>query len=140
MNELWRRQEEREMTDTQLSTERFLRVCEEERDGEEFVRDLLSRLGDKWSILVISTLAGGPLRFTELQRSMAGISHRMLSVTLRALVTDGLVSRESFDEVPPRVEYSLTPLGHTLLGPVLGLIDWARDHQLEVEANRLRAL
>jgi DNA-binding HxlR family transcriptional regulator len=126
------------MTDTQHSTERFLKLCGEDREGDEFVRDLLSRLGDKWSILVISTLASGPLRFTELQRATDGISHRMLSVTLRALVTDGLVSRESFDEVPPRVEYALTPLGNTLLGPVLGLIDWASEHQLEVEANRKR--
>ncbi|MGO4612386.1 winged helix-turn-helix transcriptional regulator, partial [Variovorax sp. 2RAF20] len=70
----------------------------------------------------------GPRRFTELQHAIPGISHRMMSVTLRALVVDGLVHRESFDEMPPRVEYSVTPLGETLLRPMLTLVAWANDH------------
>jgi DNA-binding HxlR family transcriptional regulator len=124
------------MPDTSSVTERFLRVCDEGPASDEFVRGLLTRVGDKWSIMIASTLARGSLRFTELQDAIPGISHRMLSVTLRSLVVDGLVHRESFREVPPRAQYSLTPLGETLLSPMLALVAWANEHSVEIESNR----
>lgn len=125
------------MADSITVVEELLEACEDTPDTNGFVRGLLSRVGDKWSIMVIATLAPGRMRFTQLQKAVPGISHRMLAVTLRSLTVDGLVDRESFGEVPPRVEYRLTPLGETLLVPVLALIDWAGEHRDEVEANRV---
>lgn len=94
------------------------------------VRELLSRIGDKWTIFVVLSLnlLGGRARFSELERAVPGISQRMLSVTLRSLERDGLVTREVFPEVPPRVEYEITPLGQSLLTPTQGLVDWAKAH------------
>jgi DNA-binding HxlR family transcriptional regulator len=91
------------------------------------IRELLTKVGDSWSIYVVLTLAklkGNRARFSELERAIPGISQRMLSMTLRSLERDGLVMREIFPEVPPRVEYELTPLGKTLLVPLQGLVDW----------------
>lgn len=102
----------------------------------ELVRDVLARVGDKWTILIINTLAPGPLRFTELHEQVVGISQRMLSQTLRALTRDGLVSRTAYAEVPPRVEYTLTPLGHSLGDAVQNLVHWVREHQDDVVSNR----
>ncbi|MGO4301277.1 winged helix-turn-helix transcriptional regulator [Leifsonia sp. RAF41] len=127
------------MSDTQSVTEELLNLCDEGPASDEFVRGLLTRVGDKWSILTLRTLGEGPRRFTELQHAIPGISHRMMSVTLRALVVDGLVHRESFDEMPPRVEYSVTPLGETLLRPMLTLVAWANDHSDEIQRNRSQA-
>ncbi len=124
------------MPDTKQLTDQFLSVCDETPDSTGFVRELLTRVGDKWSILVIATLARGSLRFTKLHDAIPGISHRMLTVTLRALATDGLVSRISYGEVPPRVEYALTPLGETLLEPILALVAWADEHHAEIESGR----
>ncbi|MCS5719606.1 helix-turn-helix transcriptional regulator [Herbiconiux sp. CPCC 205763] len=121
---------------TQSNTAELLEACDEGPASGEFVRDLVSKVGDKWSILTLSTLARGSLRFTELQHAIPGISHRMLSVTLQSLVRDGLVERESFGEVPPRVEYSLAPLGETLLGPIRALVVWANEHSADVESTR----
>jgi len=100
------------------------------------VRDVLDRVGDKWTLLVIRRLAGGPLRFTALQDAVTGISHRMLTRTLRSLERDGMVSRTVYAQVPPRVDYALTPLGATLLEPVMAIIEWVERHQDEVEAHR----
>ena len=97
---------------------------------------MLSRIGDKWSILIIAHLAEGPLRFNILRRTIGQISQRMLTLTLRSLERDGLVSRTVFPSIPPRVEYELTPLGRTLMGPVMTLIDWSLIHQGEVEKAR----
>lgn len=102
----------------------------------EIVRDILDRVSDKWSLLVISTLEDGPLRYTDLLRSIPGLSQRMLTLTLRELHRDGLVTRTAYAEVPPRVEYALTPLGGTLLGMAVGLARWAVEHRAEIEANR----
>jgi DNA-binding HxlR family transcriptional regulator len=91
------------------------------------VRELLTRIGDKWSIFLVLSLAkllGGRARFSELQRAMPGISQRMLAITLRSLERDGLLTREVFPEVPPRVEYELTRLGKSLLHPMQSLVDW----------------
>jgi len=89
------------------------------------VRETFARVGDKWSLLVIAILSTGPQRFSVLKAATAGISQRMLTVTLRSLERDGLVRRTVFPEVPPRVEYALTPLGASMTGPVTALADWA---------------
>ncbi|MFY1691738.1 winged helix-turn-helix transcriptional regulator [Plantactinospora sp. WMMB782] len=100
------------------------------------VRDLLARVGDRWTILIVRCLAPGPLRFTALHEQVAGISQRMLSHTLRALTRDGLVSRTAHAEVPPRVEYALTPLGRSLDQAVGDLVHWVRDHQGDITRHR----
>lgn len=98
------------------------------------VRELLTKIGDKWTIFVILTLdlLGGRARFSELERAVPGISQRLLSSTLKNLERDGLVLREVFPEVPPRVEYEVTDLGRGLLLPVQGLVDWAKANWEEV--------
>src|SRR5262245_24641527 len=88
------------------------------------VSEVLARVGDKWTVLVVSTLGDGPKRFNELRRALGSISQRMLSLTLRGLERDGLVTRTVFPSVPPRVEYELTQLGRSLLEPVSGLGTW----------------
>jgi DNA-binding HxlR family transcriptional regulator len=101
------------------------------------VREILSRVGDKWSVLVIGLLGERTHRFSELMREIEGISTRMLTLTLRQLERDGLVAREVFPVVPPRVEYSLTALGVSVLEPITGLTRWAADHGTDVaEARR----
>jgi DNA-binding HxlR family transcriptional regulator len=101
------------------------------------LREVLDRIGDKWSVLVIDALGKGTHRFSDLQRSIeGGISQRMLTRTLRSLERDGLVVRTAHPEVPPRVEYDLTPLGRTLLGPVSMLSKWAEQHRPVIRANR----
>jgi len=100
------------------------------------VREVLDRIGDKWSLLVIGTLRRGPLRFGELEDAVEGISQRMLTLTLRHLVEDGLAGRTAYAEVPPRVEYELTELGRTLLPLVISLAEWAMAHREEINANR----
>ena len=102
----------------------------------ELVRDVLARVGDKWTVLTITVLASGPLRFTALHEQVGGISQRMLSQTLRALTRDGLVTRTAYPEMPPRVEYALTPLGRSLGDAVDGLVHWVRGHQSDIVRNR----
>ncbi len=101
-------------------------------------RDVLDRIGDKWSVYVIGLLGDGPRRFTDLLRTIDGISQRMLTVTLRGLERDGLVTRRVYPVVPSRVEYDLTPSGHTLLVTVRQLIDWADEHTGDIDAARAR--
>jgi DNA-binding HxlR family transcriptional regulator len=100
------------------------------------VRQILDRIADKWSLLAIALLEGRTLRFTELQRAIAGVSHRMLTVTLRQLERDGLVRRTVHPVVPPRVDYALTPLGSTLHATIQALVTWTEEHQHEVAAAR----
>jgi DNA-binding HxlR family transcriptional regulator len=102
----------------------------------DFVREVLDRVGDKWSLLVIAVLEAGPLRYTDLQRQVPGISQRMLSLTLRQLQQDGLIARTAYAEVPPRVEYTITPLGGSLREIITPLIGWAADHHDEIRAHR----
>jgi DNA-binding HxlR family transcriptional regulator len=97
---------------------------------------ILDRVGDKWTVMVIGILSDGPMRFNALQRTVAGVSHRMLTLTLRGLERDGLVKRTAFATVPPRVDYELTKLGHSLEAPLSILADWARVHQAAVERAR----
>lgn len=102
------------------------------------IRQVLDRVGDKWSMLIIAVLENGPLRYTDLQRRIPGISQRMLTHTLRQLVEDGLITRTAYAEVPPRVEYALTPLGRGLHEIAMQLIGWAADHHGEIHAHRSR--
>jgi DNA-binding HxlR family transcriptional regulator len=104
-----------------------------------FVRQILDRVGDKWSMLIIACLEDGTLRYTDLQRDVSGISQRMLSHTLRQLQQDGLITRTAYAEVPPRVEYTLTPLGRGLIDIVKQLIGWVSEHHDEIRAHRDRA-
>ncbi len=100
--------------------------------------EILSRIGDKWSLLVVRELGDRTMRFSELKRAIEGISQKMLTSTLRGLEYDGLVERTVHPTVPPRVEYALTPLGRDLEGPVSALSDWAQRHRGEIEAARER--
>ena len=100
------------------------------------IGDVLARVGDKWSILVVSRLGDGALRFNELRRSIGGISQRMLTLTLRGLERDGLVTRTVFPTIPPRVDYALTPLGRDLLNPVAALGAWAIRNQGKIARAR----
>ncbi len=100
------------------------------------VRGVLDRVGDKWAIYVVDRLGCGPRRFTELHRGIDGITARMLTVTLRGLERDGIVTRTVHAAVPPRVDYELTPLGQTLLSAIGQLITWADTYLPEIEAAR----
>ncbi|MCD2443677.1 helix-turn-helix transcriptional regulator [Agromyces sp. SYSU K20354] len=111
-------------------------ACSADHPASGVIRDVLSRVGDKWSLLVIGLLGDRSLRFTELHRRIDGISHRMLTQTLRNLERDGLVSRTSYAEIPPRVEYAATPLGRSLAVPVLELVGWASAHHEQITAAR----
>jgi DNA-binding HxlR family transcriptional regulator len=102
------------------------------------VREVLTRVGDKWSVLVVVLLGDGSKRFSELRRMIEGISQRMLTLTLRGLERDGLVTRTVEPTIPPRVDYELTPLGRTLLEPVMGLAAWAEKNRVVLQAARDR--
>ena len=97
---------------------------------------ILDRVGDKWTIMVVGVLSGGTMRFNALQRAIPGVSHRMLAMTLRGLERDGLVKRTSFATIPPRVDYELTERGHSLHVPLLNLAAWARSQQSGIAASR----
>jgi DNA-binding HxlR family transcriptional regulator len=100
------------------------------------VREILDRVGDKWSVLVIALLGERGHRFNELRRAIDGISQRMLTLTLRQLERDGLVSRTVHATVPPRVDYALTPLGQSVLEPLKGLMCWAERHGTDIARAR----
>lgn len=100
------------------------------------IRDVLDRVGDKWSSLVIAELGPGTRRFNELRREVDGISQRMLTVTLRHLERDGLITRRIYAEIPPRVEYTLTELGESLLEVLTGLVQWSMDHAWDLHQAR----
>ncbi|MGY1490534.1 winged helix-turn-helix transcriptional regulator [Methylobacillus pratensis] len=100
------------------------------------ISQVLARIGEKWSILIIMLLANGPCRFTEIKRTINGISQRMLTLCLRGLERDGLVKRTVFSVMPPHVEYELTPLGRSLIEPVTALGTWARHHIADIDAAR----
>ena len=102
------------------------------------VSEVLSRVGDKWTVLVVSVLGDGPKRFNEIRRSLGSISQRMLTLTLRGLERDGFVTRTVFPTMPPRVDYELTRLGRSLLEPVSGLGLWARQNRTAIEDARRR--
>ena len=99
-------------------------------------REIVSRVGGKWGICVIGYLHDGPMRFSALQRDIEGISQRMLALTLRNLQRDGLLTRNVLPTAPPRVDYTLTPLGRTLVKPLLALTTWAERHRLQIRRAR----
>jgi DNA-binding HxlR family transcriptional regulator len=102
------------------------------------VREVLNRVGDKWSVLIVGLLADGPKRFSELRRTIEGISQRMLTLTLRGLERDGLVTRTAYPTIPPRVEYQLTELGRTLQKPIQSLAKWAQENRERIQQSRNR--
>jgi len=102
------------------------------------VSEVLARVGDKWTVLVVWTLGDGSKRFNELRKALGSISQRMLTLTLRALERDGLVTRTVFPTIPPRVDYELTELGRSLLDPVSELGSWARKNRPAIENARHR--
>jgi DNA-binding HxlR family transcriptional regulator len=102
------------------------------------VSEVLSRVGDKWTVLVVSTLGDGPKRFNELRKALGSISQRMLTLTLRGLERDGLVTRTVFPTIPPRVDYELTKLGRSLLEPVSELSLWARRNRAAIVEARVK--
>ncbi|WP_418125947.1 winged helix-turn-helix transcriptional regulator [Variovorax sp. 160MFSha2.1] len=108
-----------------------------ETGGCRATREILNRVGDKWSLYIVASLANGTRRFNELRRGIDGISQRMLTLTLRGMERDGLVTRTIYPTIPPRVDYDLTELGRTLLEPVMALVNWANDNQFAIaEAHR----
>ena len=111
-------------------------MCRARFDAAKIIRDTFARIADKWSLLIVGMLAHGPLRFTALRDSVPGISHRMLTLTLRNLERDGLVSRTVFAAVPPKVEYAVTDLGRTAIPAVTALAKWAVEHSEEIQGNR----
>lgn len=100
------------------------------------VSQILARIGDKWSVLIVMLLGDGPRRFNEIKRMVGGISQRMLTLTLKGLERDGMVTRTVFPTIPPRVDYELTDLGRSLRDPVLALGSWALAHLAEIEEAR----
>ncbi|WP_437361052.1 winged helix-turn-helix transcriptional regulator [Inquilinus limosus] len=109
------------------------------RDGHDQCRaisDVLARVGDKWTVMVVGLLSDGPMRFNELRRTIGGVSQRMLTLTLRGLERDGLVTRTVFPTIPPRVDYALTDRGRTLIEPLKALFAWATEHHPAIERSR----
>src|SRR5689334_6192887 len=100
------------------------------------IRDVLDRIGDRWSVLILCNLAEETLRFTALRKAIPDISQRMLAQTLKRLETDGLISRTVYPTIPPRVDYALTPVGRSFMVPLEGLIAWAETYATRIEASR----
>lgn len=117
-------------------TPSYINLPEPSESSCRATREILERIGDKWSLFVVGSLRDGPRRFNELRRAIDGVSQRMLTLTLRGLERDGLVTRTVFPSIPPRVDYELTELGRTLLEPVAVLINWANHSRPAIEAAR----
>jgi len=109
---------------------------ESDTDSCRAISETLARIGDKWTVLVVELLRDGPMRFNELRRTIGSISQRMLTLTLRGLERDGLVTRTVYPTIPPRVDYELTNLGRTLRGPLGAIAEWARTHRAAMERAR----
>lgn len=103
-------------------------------------RTVLHRIGARWTIFIVTALADGPMRFTQLKAHIEGITPKVLTESLRALEVDGLIVRREYDENPPRVEYALTPLGRSLWGPLQAVRAWAESHVPEILSAQERAL
>lgn len=102
----------------------------------QMISSLLDRVGDKWTVMVVGALADGPVRFNAIMREVGGVSHRMLTLTLRGLERDGIVERRAFPTIPPKVEYELTPLGQSLVEPLEQVMNWVRLNQEIIEKAR----
>lgn len=101
-------------------------------------REVIDRIGDRWTVLIVAALGDGSLRFNQLERAVPGISQKMLAQTLRGLERDGIVTRTLFPEVPPRVDYELTEAGKTLMAPLAALQQWSTKHIAEVLEARTK--
>jgi DNA-binding HxlR family transcriptional regulator len=127
----------RTRTNVRANVRRVPGPCARWNDEDaDFIREVLDLVGDKWSVLIIGTLADGPTRYTQLADAIPGISQRMLTLTLKHLQRTGLINRTSYPEVPPRVEYALTELGTSLLSTVLALAAWSADHHAEIRRHQ----
>lgn len=114
-------------------------VPDEETQAEcRALAQVLDRIGDKWTVMVVGVLSGGPQRFNTILRSIGGVSHRMLTLTLRGLERDGLVTRTMYPTIPPKVEYELTNLGRSLIEPLMALSAWGRKHRPAIEDAQAR--
>jgi len=100
------------------------------------VANVLDRIGDKWTIMVVGALSDGPMRFNAMMRKIGGVSHRMLTLTLRGLERDGMVLRTAYPTIPPKVEYELTALGRSLIVPLMTVLEWGESHSGEIETAR----
>src|SRR2546427_664397 len=128
------------MTSEQAQGGTFMSPSHKHVRGEcRAVRQVLNRVGDKWSVLIVALLGDGKKRFSELRRTIEGISQRMLTLTLKGLERDGLITRTGFPTIPPRVEYELTRLGRSLLIPITQLGDWAGQNRERIQ-NRKRKI
>ncbi len=114
------------------------RHIDSSHEGCLAVREVLNRVGEKWSVPLVGLLGDRPMRFNELKRAIEGVSQRMLTLTLRGLERDGLLTRTVFPTVPPRVDYALTPLGRSLLEPVSALGQWAIKHKRQIAEAQQR--
>lgn len=114
-------------------------ASQDEHHDCKVLGQVLDRIGDKWTVMVVGALSKGPTRFNALQRMIGGVSHRMLTLTLRALERDGLIERTVYPSVPPRVEYELTDIGSSLIKPLSALSAWAQKHRAAIESARERS-
>src|SRR6476646_4402510 len=105
-------------------------------DEQMRVHEILGRIANRWTALIVQALAGGTKRYSELRRELGGVSHKMLTQTLRGLERDGIVARTVYPVVPPKVEYALTPLGQSLIEPLGVICAWTARHWAEIEAAR----
>jgi len=112
------------------------RFADSDHSQCQVISSLLDRVGDKWTVMVVGVLANGPVRFNAIMREVGGVSHRMLTLTLRGLERDGIVERRAFPTIPPKVEYELTPLGRSLVGPLEQVMSWVRSNQRTIESAR----
>jgi DNA-binding HxlR family transcriptional regulator len=121
---------------TQVKRTEQARTVDPDHANCKALGQVLDRIGDKWTVMVVGALSKGPMRFNALLRLIDGVSHRMLTLTLRALEHDGLVKRTVYASVPPKVEYELTPVGSSLVKPLRALSEWALKNQPAIEAAR----
>jgi DNA-binding HxlR family transcriptional regulator len=118
------------------ATNTSVRKIDKSGEGCQAIAETLDRIGDKWTVLVVGALEAGPLRYNEIRRAVDGISQRMLTLTLKELERDGLVSRTMYPTIPPRVDYELTELGRNLMAPLRSLYAWAVQHRPAMLAAR----
>lgn len=126
------------MTESRPVQVKILVPDEETQTECKAMAQVLARVGDKWTVMVVGVLSGGPQRFNTILRTIGGVSHRMLTLTLRGLERDGLVTRTSYPTIPPKVEYELTELGRSLIAPLRALSVWGLDNLHAIEEARAR--
>ena len=124
------------MRSSKPSQVKTLEADEETKAECRAMAQVLDRIGDKWTVMVVGVLSGGPQRFNTILRTIGGVSHRMLTLTLRGLERDGLVTRTIYPTIPPKVEYELTEMGSSLIGPLRTLSAWGRTNRPAIEEAR----